>query len=151
MQSREAKQIVIDVELHHDYKHPDAKGHDDLNMLVINQGKHHHSFAKCGTNDGPHTITWRLTGNASEGEFCGLDEKDNPGFCWLIRQPNGKVFQKLRVNDKTISIENHHHHQDTEGHWHYQLFARVNGQVYGVPLTFACGFAMSTNPSIKNT
>lgn len=151
MKSHHAKQVVINVELHHDFKENDAKGKEDPNMLVIDHGKHHHSFDKNGADDGPHTITWQLSGNASDGEFCGLNEKDNPGFCWLIRQPSGKVFQHLRVDGNRISIENHHHHHDSEGQWHYQLFARVHGHVYGVPLTFACGLAMSTNPSIKNT
>lgn len=151
MQPSDANRTVIDVDLHHAFKEHDANGNDDLNMLVINQGKHHHAFNKHSRNDGPQTIIWRLTGHAAQGEFCGLDEKDNPGFCWLIRQPGSKIFQNLKREQKSIAIENHHYGHESEGQWHYQLFARVGGKLYGVPLTFACGMAMSTNPSIKNT
>jgi len=125
-------------------------GWDD-NLLIINRGKHHHVFEKISSDDEPHTLAWTLTGNASGGEFCALDDPDNPGFAWLLRHPGEKIFRQLRHLGKTITMQNHHHDKSSEGIWHYQLFARFGDRIYGVPLTFACGVAMkSPNPSIKN-
>jgi hypothetical protein len=140
--------IELSVELAHDLR----DGEDD-NRLVINKGNHHQTFEKLTNPGHPHTITWTLTGNASSGEFCALNEADNPGFIWLVRTPNDRIFHKLRLLGKNkLTMHNHHQDKKSEGIWHYQLFARVGGKVYGVPLTFCCGIGMTDpNPSIKNT
>ncbi|GLQ52327.1 hypothetical protein ACFFJT_01380 [Dyella flava] len=141
------KNIEMSVEL---YREP-GDGWDD-NLLIINGGKHHHVFEKIPSDGEPHTISWTLIGNASGGEFCALDDAQNPGFVWLARQPDAKVFRQLRHQGKTLSLQNHHHDKSSEGIWHYQLFARFGDKVYGVPLTFSCGRGMEDpNPSIKNT
>lgn len=142
-----AKNIELKVELDHD-----LRDDEDENMLVIERGKHHHLFEKLDNEHGPHTISWTLSGNAASGEFCSLHDPDNPGFSWLFRVPGEKVFQNLhREGKKQVVVENHHRGKDTEGHWHYQLFARFGDKVYGVPITFTCGPSMNSNPSIKNT
>jgi hypothetical protein len=146
MKHDDPKNIEINVELYRALN----DGWDD-NLLVVDQGKHHHVFEKIPSDGKPHTITWALTGNASSGEFCALDEADNPGFAWLVRHPGENIFRELRHHGKAISVQNHHHDKSSEGIWHYQLFARFGDKIYGVPLTFACGTAMaSSNPSIKN-
>jgi hypothetical protein len=122
------------------------------NLLVVNNGKHHHTFEKLQDPEHTHTITWTLTGNASSGEFCALDDPESPGFMWLVRTPGESIFDKPKLLAKNkLSIRNHHHDQSSEGTWHYQLFARFGDQIYGVPLTFACGKSSNPNPSIKNT
>lgn len=124
----------------------------ESNLLVINGGHHHSLFEKISTDSEPHTISWTLSGNASGGEFCALDDPQNPGFAWLVRHPAEKVFRHLHHLGKTIRMQNHHRDKGSEGIWHYQLFARFGDKVYGVPLTFSCGAAMaSPNPTIKNT
>ena len=121
------------------------------NMLVINDGKHHHCFHKLGNPDDRHTITWTLTGNARSGEFCELDERDHPGFVWLVRTPDKRIFHRLeRPLKNKLTIHNHHIDESSEGVWHYQLFARFGDKVYGVPLSFVCGESNSPHPSIKN-
>jgi len=140
------KNIEIGVELHHDLGK--SKRH---NLLIVNGGEHHHDFEKVDAEGEPHTITWVLTGNASGGEFCALDNSESPGFAWLIRQPHDKVFRHLRHDGDRISMHNHHHGKHSEGLWHYQLFARFGDRIYGVPLTFTCGHSDNPNPSIKNT
>lgn len=139
--------IELSVELAHD-----LRDGDDPNLLVINKGNHHHTFEKLKDHNQLHLITWTLTGNASGGEFCALDEADNPGFLWLVRTPNEKIFHKAkRLGKNKLTIHNHHYDKSSEGIWHYQLFARFGGRVYGVPLTFCCGGMTDPNPSIKNT
>ena len=139
--------IELQVRLEHD-----PRDGDDYNLLVINEGKHHHTFDKLQHPDHVHTISWTLAGNARGGEFCALDETANPGFMWLVRTPDGGSFNQLkRVAANKLSITNHHHGKASEGRWYYQLFARFGDQVYGVPLTFAAGMANNPNPSIKNT
>jgi hypothetical protein len=141
------KHIELNVELAHDFR----DGGED-NLLVVNSGNHHQIFEKIKDTNHAHTITWTLTGNASGGEFCALDEADNPGFLWLVRTPSEKIFHKLHLIGKTkLTIHNHHYDKSSEGLWQYQLFARFGGKVYGVPLTFCCGGMNSPNPSIKNT
>jgi len=140
------KHVEIHVKLLHDLSSEKA-----YNMLVVDDGKHHHSFEKVAMDGEPHTITWVLTGNASGGEFCALDNSDYPGFTWLIHTPDKKVFRHLRHEGNKISMHNHHHGKDSEGMWHYQLFARFGDKLYGVPLTFSCGHSDNPNPSIKNT
>lgn len=138
------KNIDMSVEL---YRDP-AGGED--NLLVVNRGDHNQVFEKIPSDSEPHTITWTLTGNASHGEFCALDDTDNPGFTWLVRRPDEKVFRQLRHHGNTITMQNHHHDKSSEGTWHYQLFARFGDKIFGVPLTFSCGMA-NPNPTIKNT
>lgn len=143
------KHIELSVELAHDLR----DGEDD-NLLVINHGDHHQIFEKIEDAQQAHTITWTLTGNASSGEFCALDEPDNPGFLWLVRTPSERVFPTPQLLEKNkLIIHNHHHDKTSEGVWHYQLFVRFGGKVCGVPLTFCCGGTgmTSPNPSIKNT
>ena len=147
MKHSDSKNIEIEVELYRDPK----PGREE-NLLVVNAGKHHHAFDKMPNDHQPHTITWKLTGNASHGEFCGPDDADSPGFSWLVRKPSEKVFRNLRYEGKNkISIENYHFDKNSEGTWHYQLFARFGNKIYGVPLTFVCGDSNSPHPSIKNT
>jgi hypothetical protein len=149
MSNKGEKHIEISVELAYDHR----DGEDD-NLLIINNGNHHHTFGKIEDTHHAHTITWTLTGNASSGEFCALDDADNPGFLWLVRTPSEHVFHKLQLLGRNkLTIHNHHHDKSSEGIWHYQLFARFGNKVFGVPLTFCCGStAMSSpNPSIKNT
>ncbi len=147
MKSSDPQHIDISVELDHD-----PRGGDDDNLLVINKGKHHHAFEKLSDAGQPHTITWTLSGNASGGEFCSLDDAANPGFSWLVRTPDESIFRNLRAEGKKkLIIHNHHHHKGSEGVWHYQLFARFGDKVYGVPLTFSAGPSNNPNPSIKNT
>jgi hypothetical protein len=147
MSHTDEKHIELSVVLAHDLD----VGEDD-NMLVINEGNHHQVFEKLKDTHHMHTITWTLTGNAINGEFCGLDEGENPGFLWLVRKPKEKIFHKLHLVGKNkLTIHNHHNDKSTEGIWHYQLFAKFCGKVYGVPLTFCCGGKSSPNPSIKNT
>jgi hypothetical protein len=144
MSDRNDQHIELGVELLH------ALDSED-NMLVINKGKHHQAFEKVQGHDNPHTITWTLTGNASSGEFCALDELDNPGFVWLIRTPSERIFHKLqRVGKNKLTIHNHHRDKGSEGVWHHQLFARFGEKIYGVPLTFTAGSGNDANPSIKN-
>lgn len=136
----------LSVELEHD-----LAGGDDYNVLVVNQGNHHTIFEKLQQAGHMHTITWVLTGNASSGEFCALNDAQNPGFVWLVRTPNEKIFHKLHPLAKNkLTMHNHHENKTSEGQWHYQLFARFGDKVYGVPLTFAAGAGSSPNPSIKN-
>lgn len=146
MKNSNPSKTEIDVELYRDPK----PGREE-NLLVVNQGKHHHAFDKAASDDQPHTITWTLTGNASGGEFCAEDDPDSPGFSWLVRTPSDKVFRNLRYEGRNkISIDNYHSDKSSEGVWHYQLFARFGDKVYGVPLTFVCGESNSPHPSIKN-
>jgi hypothetical protein len=141
------KHIELSVELAQDFR----DGGED-NLLVINKGNHHLFFDKLKDANHAHTITWTLTGNASGGEFCALDEADNPGFLWLVRTPREKIFHKLHLAGKNkLTMHNHHYDKSSEGIWHYQLFAKFGDKVYGVPLTFCCGGMNSPNPSIKNT
>ncbi|RDS80065.1 hypothetical protein [Dyella psychrodurans] len=147
MNNNTAQHIEMSVEL---YRDPRDDGGD--NLLIINRGKHSLSFEKLSGTDEPHSITWTLTGNASDGEFCALDEADNPGFLWLVRIPNEKIFQNLQSTGRNkLTIRNVHRDKSSEGLWHYQLFARFGDKVYGVPLNFGCGAAAEANPSIKNT
>lgn len=138
--------LQLNVELEHD-----LRDGDDYNVLVIKDPNHHHlAFNKLGT-DQRHRITWTLTGNASGGEFCRLDDPLNPGFVWLVTKPNDTIFRKLdRGRPDLIQVDNHHNDKSSEGRWHYQLFARFGDRVYGVPLTFTSGAASNPNPSIKN-
>ena len=130
------------------YRNP-APGREE-NLLVVNAGKHHHEFEKMASDEQPHTITWTLTGNASDGEFCEPDDPDSPGFTWLVRTPSEKVFRNLRHEGKTkISIDNYHCDKSTEGTWHYQLFARFGDKVYGVPLDRKSTRLNSSHPSIS--
>jgi hypothetical protein len=146
MSNNGAQHIEMDVELYRDLR----EGEDD-NILVINKGRHNLSFEKL-SSDQPHTITWTLTGNASGGEFCALNEAHNPGFLWLVRVPHEKIFQNLKAVEKNkLTIHNFHRDKHSEGVWHYQLFARFGNKIYGVPLTFSCGSMSNANPSIKNT
>ncbi|RDS83531.1 hypothetical protein DWU98_04090 [Dyella monticola] len=147
MKHGNSKNIDMNVEL---YRDPTDGW--EANLLVVNRGKHHQEFEKITAGDEPYTITWTLTGNASSGEFCALDDAQNPGFAWLVRHPGEKVFRQLRHHGKAISMQNHHHDRSSEGIWHYQLFATFGNKVYGIPLTFSCGTGMeSPNPTIKNT
>jgi hypothetical protein len=147
MTNSKAQHIEMSVELYRD-----LQGDDGDNLLIVNGGKHNLSFEKLTDSDEPHTITWTLTGNASSGEFCALDESDNPGFLWLVRIPNGKIFQIIQpIGKNKITVRNIHRDKSSEGLWHYQLFARFGSKVYGVPLTFGCGTTSDANPSIKNT
>lgn len=146
MSDHNEQSIELDVELEHD-----LRDGDDYNVLVVNKGKHHTTFEKLQQPGHMHKITWVLTGNASSGEFCALNDAENPGFVWLIRTPSEKIFHKLAPQGKNkLSIHNHHSNKTSEGLWHYQLFARFGDKVYGVPLTFAAGSGSSPNPSIKN-
>ncbi len=123
---------------------------DRPNLLVVNNGDHHHRFDK--RENGHHTVTWTLTGNASDGEFCALDHEASPGFLWILRTPPENVFQRLaRVGGNTLTLENHHSGKHSEGEWCYQLFARFGNRIHGIPWTTACGAANRLNPSIKNT
>lgn len=146
MKDDNEQHIELDVQLARDL-------HDgDDNLLVINQGRHHHAFDWLQDTQRAHTITWKLTGNAKDGEFCALDETANPGFLWLVRAPGEGIFRKLqRVEKNKLAIHNHHHGKASEGIWHYQLFARFGDRIFGVPLTFTSGPSNSPNPSIKNT
>jgi hypothetical protein len=90
------KHIELNVELAHDFR----DGGED-NLLVVNNGNHHQIFEKIKDTNHAHTITWTLTGNASGGEFCALDEADNPGFLWLVRTPRERIFHKLHLIGKT--------------------------------------------------
>jgi hypothetical protein len=147
MSNGEEQHIELSVELMHDFRDG-----DDDNLLVINKGNHHQVFEKLKDHHHTHTVTWELKGNAVSGEFCALEEKDNPGFLWLVRTPNEKIFHKLKlIGKKKLFMHNHHYDKTSEGIWHYQLFARFGNKVYGVPLTFCCGAMNSPNPSIKNT
>ncbi|HUA81753.1 MAG TPA: hypothetical protein VL997_15350 [Dyella sp.] len=137
--------IEMSVEL---YRNP-SDGWEQ-NLLIINGGNHHHAFGKISGNDEPHIITWTLAGNAGDGEFCALDDANNPGFTWLVRPPSEKIFRQIHHLGKTITMQNHHHDTHSEGVWHYQLFARFGEKIYGVPLTFTCGMS-NPNPTIKNT
>jgi hypothetical protein len=135
----------LSVELEHAFR-----SDDDDNVLVINKGNHHSVFEKLQPGQ-LHEITWVLTGNASNGEFCALNDAKSPGFTWLVTTPSEKVFHKLHpVGKNKLTIHNHHENKTSEGLWHYQLFASFEGKVYGVPLTFAAGSGSSPNPSIKN-
>jgi hypothetical protein len=145
MKHAKPQDIEMMVEL---YRSP-GDGWED-NLLIINHGKHNQVFEKIPSDGEPHTITWTLSGNAGSGEFCALDEAQNPGFTWLVRHPGDKVFRQLHHHGKSITLNNHHHDKSSEGIWHYQLFARFGDKIYGVPLTFACGKA-DPIPSIKNT
>lgn len=146
MKDHSEQHVELSVELEHD-----PIKSEDCNALVINKGKHHLRFHKLANPDDRHTITWTLTGNASDGEFCELHEKDHPGFAWLVRTPDKRIFHRLeRVLKNKLTIHNHHLDESSEGVWHYQLFARIGDKVYGVPLTFTAGGANSPNPSIKN-
>lgn len=141
------KNIELQVHLEHD-----LRDGDDYNMLVVNDGKHHHAFDKLQDPTSVHTISWTLAGNAHSGEFCALDDAANPGFMWLVRTPEKNIFKQLkRVAANKLSIANQHRNKASEGQWYYQLFARFGDKVYGVPLTFAAGGANNPNPSIKNT
>jgi hypothetical protein len=145
MKNNGEQNIELNVELAHD-----LRGGDDYNVLVINKGSHHQAFEKVDEST-HHTITWTLTGNASTGEFCALDDAPNPGFVWLFRKPSEKIFHKLALKGKNkVTIHNHHHNKNSEGTWHYQLFERFGDKVYGVPLTFSAGGGNNPNPSIKN-
>jgi hypothetical protein len=146
MSQHNDQNLMLNVELEHN-----LRDGDDYNMLVINKGDHHHAFDKLLDDKHWHRITWTLTGNASGGVFCALDDATYPGFVWLVKTPSESVFQKLhRGPDNQISIQNRHLDKSSEGTWHYQLFARFGDKVYGVPLTFAAGPANNPNPSIKN-
>ena len=145
MKHGDPKNIEMSVEL---YRDPGGGWED--NLLVISQGNHHQAFEKIPSSGEPHTITWTLTGHASGGEFCSLDDAKSPGFTWLIRRPVEKIFRQIRHHGKSITMQNHHHDKDSEGVWHYQLFARFGDKIYGVPLTFSCGLS-NPNPTIKNT
>jgi hypothetical protein len=145
MKNNGENHIELDVELEHDLRNDD-------NLLVVNKGRHHHTFEKLPDSGHTHTITWTLSGNAGSGEFCDLDDPENPGFLWLVKTPAESIFDKPRLLAKNkLTIRNHHHDKSSEGIWHYQLFARFGDKVYGVPLTFACGKSSNPNPSIKNT
>jgi hypothetical protein len=147
MSNQNEQHIELSVELVKDL----AEGGDD-NRLVINKGNHHQTFEKLTNTTHPHTITWTLTGNASSGEFCALNDVNNPGFVWLVRTPNDKIFHKARIEGKKkLSMHNHHRDKSSEGIWYYQLFVRFGDKVFGVPLTFCCGGMTDPNPSIKNT
>ena len=87
MKDHSEQHVELSVELAYD---PTKR--EECNALVINKGKHHVSFHKLGNPDDRHTITWTLMGNASDGEFCELDEKDHPGFAWLVRTPDQRIF-----------------------------------------------------------
>ena len=140
------KNLTLQVRLVHD-----PHDGDDYNMLVINEGDHHHAFDRLQDPTRVHTISWVLAGNAHSGEFCALDDADNPGFTWLVRTPGSSVFQNLRLTEPgRMTISNRHRSADSKGHWYYQLFARFGTRVYGVPLTFANGIGNNPNPSIKN-
>ncbi|WP_266180454.1 hypothetical protein [Dyella humicola] len=146
MENHSEQHVVLSVELRYDLSEC-----DDDNMLVIDNGDHHRSFRRLENPDHMHTITWRLTGNAIDGEFCALDDDEHPGFVWLIRKPDARVFHHLQLKGgKTLEIHNHHIDKSSEGTWYYQLFARFGDRVYGVPLTCVAGGANSPNPSIKN-
>jgi hypothetical protein len=127
---------------------------DHDNCLVINNGAHHVVFD--ADNRSPfmlHTITWKLVGNAANGDFCALDDEANPGFTWLVRKPNPNWVRldEKACGKKQLTLLNTHVHEGSRGHWYYQLFARFpNNRTYGVPLTFAAGTASNPNPSIKN-
>ena len=138
--------IELQVRLEHD-----LRDGDDYNMLVINEGAHHHKFARLEDPTRVHTISWTLAGNARTGEFCALDDTANPGFVWLVRTPSGNTFRNLlRVGANKLTIANRHCNEESKGRWYYQLFARFGNRVYGVPLTFASGIPSNPNPSIKN-
>ena len=146
MNQQNEQHVEVSVELKDDL----SKG-NDYNVLIVDGGNHHHSFEKLNNPNHPHTITWVLKGNASGGEFCALDDKENPGFAWLVKKPDEKVFHKLqRVGKNKLTVHNHHVDKTSEGTWYYQLFARFGDKVFGVPLTFAAGPANNPNPSIKN-
>jgi hypothetical protein len=146
MSQQNEQNLMLNVELEHNLREG-----DEYNLLVINKGHHHHAFDKLLDDKHWHKITWRLTGNASAGVFCALDDANYPGFVWLVKTPSESVFRKLhRGPDNEISIQNHHLDKSSEGTWHYQLFARFGDKVYGVPLTIAAGGANNPNPSIKN-
>ena len=146
MSQHNEENVRLNVELAHD-----LRDDNDYNTLVINKGDHHRAFDKLQDANTRHSITWTLSGNASSGVFCALDDPTHPGFVWLVRTPSETVFRKLhRGPDNVISIQDHHRDKTSEGTWHYQLFARFGNKIYGVPLTFAAGGANNPNPSIKN-
>ncbi|TAN08715.1 MAG: hypothetical protein EPN38_02000 [Rhodanobacteraceae bacterium] len=139
--------VSLPVTLEHDFKSGDPD-----NMLVINGGDHSTEFDQIDLRHHPampfHTITLELKGNASAGEFCRLGDPLYPGFAWLLRTP---AFIPVIPQGKTVFLlQNMHHQRETRGRWYYQLFARFEGMVYGVPLTFAAGASSNKNPSIKN-
>lgn len=141
-----AREVILPVTLEHEFR----PGDDD-NMLVINGGDHCLEFDPI---DPPspnghmwHTITLRLTGNASAGEFGFPGDPLHPAFTWLLRTP-GHV--NLLPAAKEIQLLNHHLGHASRGRWYYQLFARFGSHHYGVPLTFSAGGGNNRNPSIKN-
>ncbi|RDI97484.1 hypothetical protein DVT68_17235 [Dyella solisilvae] len=145
MSQNNAQNININVEL----ANPFREGED--NYLVIEQGHLHHQFEKITGTNHPHTITWTLTGNASGGEFCALNDPEHPGLKWLDGVPSEKIFHKLEPRGtKQLTVHNHHYDKSSEGEWHYRLFARFGNKVYSVPVTAGAGPSMNTNPSIKN-
>lgn len=143
-----ASEVTLPVTLEHDFK----RG-DDNNMLVINGGNHCIEFDEIvpgadGSGIVWHTITLQLAGNASSGEFCPVGHPVYPGFTWLVRNPhNIMLLQPVRTK---LVLHNHHHGRETRGRWYYQIFARFEDKIYGVPLTFAAGAGNTNNPSIKN-
>lgn len=143
-----AREVILPVTLEHDFR----RGDDD-NMLVINGGDHCIEFDEVSPAPDRsgriwHTITLQLSGNAASGEFCSMGHPMNPGLTWLVRAPhNIMVIQQVR---NALVLHNHHLGRETRGRWYYQLFARFEDKVYGVPLTFAAGAGNTNNPSIKN-
>lgn len=116
--------------------------------LVVNGGDHSHVFDK---HPEPHDISWTLSGNASDGEFCSMDGA-NPGFAWPRQQPRDGIFRTFsQPSPRTLSVMNHHADESSKGHWPYQLSARFGEHVYQTMWTSANGADTSSNPTIKNT
>ena len=123
----------------------DLPGHA---YLVINDGKHMHEFKEHPEGQG---ICWTLTGNASHGEFCALDEA-SPGFQWSGSPPREGIFRSFESPARhKLRVMNHHTGKDSRGRWPYQLFARFGDKVYQTPYVSAAGASDTTSPTIKNT
>jgi hypothetical protein len=134
------KDLELDVTLN-----KDLPGHC---YLVVNGGDHVHTFDK---HPEPHSISWTLSGNASEGEFCEVDSAQ-PGFQWGARQPRDGIFKNLsRPLTRKLTMHNHHVDNTSAGTWQYKLFARFGDQIYQTMWTSANGADTSSNPTIKNT
>lgn len=123
----------------------DLPGHP---YLVVNSGNHLHIFEQ---DSEPAVITWRLSGNATDGKFCEL-EGPTAGFQWMGSPPPGGIFQELTLDDGgALRIHNHHRDRTTRGEWSYQLFARFGDNVYQTMSTSTNGPSATANPTIKNT
>lgn len=93
-------------------------------------------------------ITWQLTGNAINGSFVALTEKE-PGFEWTGNPPTSGIFSGAAIGkDGNLTINDLNDAARTVGEWFYILRVNVGGTIYSTITTLLHG--TTKNPSIKN-